>query len=481
MMLGLAVSLQGQRRLTLDQALSTARSQSVQALEAKHSFVSTYWAYRTYKASRLPSLNFYGDLMNYDRSLTLLQSYEDGTFRYTKTAMLQNSLGLQVAQNVTWTGGKLYLYSDLSRMDQFGANKSLTWYSQPITVSYVQPLFSYNQFKWDKMIEPKEYERGKRQYIETMESLNVETVNAYFGLIKAVRDYESAKTNCENTSVMRGIAAERMKIGSVTRAEYLQLELSAINDSISVGECLVSLREAQMMLNSLLGYDERMEVDPLVDDELPDVMMDYDVVLRKCMENTTFSLDNEINELEAASAVAKAKADRGVSMSLNARFGLSKNGDNIPAVYKDLLNQEVVGLSFSIPIFDWGLGKGKVQKAKAAEEVVKAQNLQNENDNKRKLFMAVGQFNNQRDQCIASRRAMEIASERYILMMDKFRNGTATVKELTDSQNDNDTARTKYINDLGNFWSYYYTLRYYTLYDFINKRDIEIDVLEMVE
>ena len=35
---------------------------------------------------------------------------------------------------------------------------------------------------------------------------------------------------------MRSVAAERMRLGSVTRAEYLQLELRALNDSIAIGE-----------------------------------------------------------------------------------------------------------------------------------------------------------------------------------------------------------------------------------------------------
>ena len=82
--------------MTLEEAIGTARSQSVAALQAKHAFVSTYWAYRSYQASRLPSLNLYGNLMNFDRSLTLLQSYEDGTFRYANSYNLQNSLGLSV-------------------------------------------------------------------------------------------------------------------------------------------------------------------------------------------------------------------------------------------------------------------------------------------------------------------------------------------------------------------------------------------------
>ena len=467
--------------MTLKEAIGTARIQSVAALQARHAFISTYWAYRSYLASRLPSLNLYGNLMNFDRSLTLLQSYEDGTFRYANSFNLQNSLGLSVVQNVTFTGGRLTVYSDLRRIDQYGTFKNLTWYSQPITVSYYQPLFAYNQFKWDKLIEPKEYEKGRRQYIESMEDVTIAAAKAYFDLIAATRNHDASVTNYSNTVKMRSIARERLKLGTVTRDEYLQLELRVLNDSIAMGENLVKVREAQMSLNSILGYDESVDISPVIDDAIPEILMDYDLVLDKALKNSSFNLENDIKELNAASAVAKAKADRGISMSLNARFGLSQSGTGLPDVYRDLLNQEVVGLTFSVPIFDWGLGKGKVQKAKAAQEVVKAQNLQDENDFRRKIFTAVGQFNNHRQQCVASKRAMDIAAERYSLMMDKFKNGNATVTDLTNAQSDSDSALSKYVGDLSNYWNYYYTLRKLTLYDFLTGRDIDIDVKEMVE
>lgn len=475
------LSLPAQRPMTLEEAIGTARIQSVAALQARHAFISTYWAYRSYLASRLPSLNLYGNLMNFDRSLTLLQSYEDGTFRYANSFNLQNSLGLSVVQNVTFTGGRLTVYSDLRRIDQYGTFKNLTWYSQPITVSYYQPLFAYNQFKWDKLIEPKEYEKGRRQYIESMEDVTIAAAKAYFDLIAATRNHDASVTNYSNTVKMRSIARERLKLGTVTRDEYLQLELRVLNDSIAMGENLVKVREAQMSLNSILGYDESVDISPVIDDAIPEILMDYDLVLDKALKNSSFNLENDIKELNAASAVAKAKADRGISLSLNARFGLSQSGTGLPDVYRDLLNQEVVGLTFSVPIFDWGLGKGKVQKAKAAQEVVKAQDLQDENDFRRKIFTAVGQFNNHRQQCVASKRAMDIAAERYSLMMDKFKNGNATVTDLTNAQSDSDSALSKYVGDLSNYWNYYYTLRKLTLYDFLSGRDIDIDVKEMVE
>lgn len=467
--------------MTLSEAIVTARNQSVEALEARQSFISTYWAYRSYKASRLPSFNLYGDLMNFDRSQVLMQSYEDGSFRYVNSYNLQNSFGLQVKQNVTFTGGMLTVYSDLSRIDQFGKDRSLTWYSQPITVSYRQPLFAYNQFKWDKLVEPKEYERGKRKYLESMESITISTVTAYHNLITARMNHEVALSNFEDRSRMLSVAAERMKLGSVTRDEYLQLELGMLNDSISINETSVRVREAQMILNSVLGFDESYEIVPVLNENLPDIMMDYDFVMLKAMENSTFNLNNEISLLNAQSNVARAKADRGISMSLNARFGLSQNAPEFLGAYSDLLDQEVVGISFSVPIFDWGLGKGKVQKAKAAEEVVRAQVLQSENDFRRKIFTAVGQFNNQKQQCVVSKRAMLIAQERYELMEDKFRKGNASVLELNTARSESDSAKKKYVQDISGFWNFYYELRQCTLYDFIDRKDIDIDINEMIE
>ena len=472
--------LRGQQTLNLSETIHAARNQSVEALEARQAFISTYWAYRSYQASRLPSFYMYGNLMNFDRSLTLLQNPEDGTLNYVSSNNLQNGVGLQINQNITFTGGTLSVASDLSRIDQFGMNKSLTWYSRPVTVSYYQPLFTYNQFKWDKKIEPKEYEQGKRQYLERMESITVNAVYAYHNLLLAKVNNDISVSNFENSGNMLRIAKERVQLGTVTRAEYLQLELRMLNDSIAINESAVQVREAQMTLNSLLGYDESFEILPVISDELPNIQMDYDLVMAKSLENSSFSLNNELSLLNAESNVAYAKASRGFSFALNARFGMSQTGPEFPQAYKNLLDQEVVGISFSIPLFDWGLGKGKVQKAKAAQEVVKAQVQQSENDYRRQMFTAVSQFNNQRQQCLVSHKAMLIAAERYDLTMHRFREGNASVTDLNMAQTENDSAQRQYISDLCNFWIYYYTLRKYTLFDFINNCDLEIDVNEMI-
>ena len=90
--------------MTLEEVIGEARTQSVQALQARAAFVSDYWAWRSYQASRLPSLSLYGTLGSFDRSLRLLQDPQSGELLYTSNYNMENSIGLRARQNITFTG-----------------------------------------------------------------------------------------------------------------------------------------------------------------------------------------------------------------------------------------------------------------------------------------------------------------------------------------------------------------------------------------
>ncbi len=65
--------------------------------------------------------------------------------------------------------------------------------------------------------------------------------------------------------------------------------------------------------------------------------------------------------------------------------------------------------------------------------------------------------------------------------MEKFRNGNASVTDLNTAQSENDAALQKYLDDISDYWTFYYKLRQYALYDFMSGKDIDINPEEMVE
>ena len=468
-------------RLTLDEAIYAAQNQSIAAMVAKYTFLSSYWSFRSFQASRLPSLNLSGEVLSFDRSLRLLQDYDTGELRYLDNYNLQNTLGISIRQNIALTGGTLQLYSSLNRLDQFAPKETKSYYSQPITLSYTQPLFAYNKFKWNKKIAPKEYELAKRTYIESMEDVTTQAVNYYFNLLLTKTKHAIAVKNYANTTALHAIAEQRLRLGSITQDELLQLQLRMLNDSLSINDTALAVREQQMKLNSYLRYNENVDVDPVLDDRIPAIEIDYVLVLNKALENSSFDINNEIKSLNAEAGVAQAKAERGASATINARFGLSQTGETFRTAYSNLLDQEVVGLQFSIPIFDWGMGKGRVRMAKAKAEMVRNQIEQNEIDFRHTVYTLIEQFHNQRNQCAVAARAREVAERRYTIAMENFRRGTVSVTEMNTAQTEKDQANQTYVSALADFWSYYYSLRRKTLYDFLSHTDINAEFDKLIK
>lgn len=467
--------------MTLDEAICMAQNHSLSAMQAKYTFLSQYWSYRSYKASRLPSLNLSGTFMSFDRSLRLLQDYNTGEMRYLENYNLQNSLGISISQQVGFTGGTLQVYSSLNRLDQFGHEKSKSYYSQPVTLSYSQPLFAYNAFRWSRKIEPKQFELSKRQYIENMERITLQAVQYYFRLVLSRMRHDIAATNYRNTKSLYSIAENRLSLGSITKDELLQLELRMLNDSLSINTTELSMREQQMSLNSFLRLTENTNVHPVLDDVIPEIDIDYEMVMDKIMSNSSFNLGNEISMLNADADVARAKAQRGATASINARFGLSQTGDEFRTAYANLVDQEVVGLQFSLPIFDWGMGKGRVRMAKARADIVRSQIEQAEVDYRREVYTELEQFRNQRNQCSVARMARDVADRRYTIAMDNFRNGKISVTDLNTAQSERDQAVQTYVSALSSFWESYYELRRKALYDFITHTDITAEFDKLID
>ena len=166
---------------------------------------------------------------------------------------------------------------------------------------------------------------------------------------------------------------------------------------------------------------------------------------------------------------------------LTAQFGLTQTGNEFSSSYRNPMDQEIVGLTLSVPILDWGLGKGKVQMARTQQEIVLAQVEQEVMQRRQDIYIRVVQFNAQSQQCDVSQKADAIAGERYELALQRFRNGTIGILEMNTAQNERDEASAQYIEELANYWSYYYNLRKDTLYDYIYGKDLDAEFDKLIE
>ena len=57
--------------------------------------------------------------------------------------------------------------------------------------------------------------------------------------------------------------------------------------------------------------------------DIPDITLSYDDVLDRALSNSSFSLNQELQYIQAEQSVAQAKANRGIQASVNARYNSS--------------------------------------------------------------------------------------------------------------------------------------------------------------
>jgi outer membrane protein TolC len=460
--------------LTLYEVLDLARETSPQAVLAKHQFRAAYWEHRTYEAEFLPSLTLNGTFPEFNRSLVRYQK-EDGTYVYIEENSNTTTLGLSLNQNIGLTGGRIFARSNLERTDLFGNNEGTNYMSVPVQIGFNQPIFGFNQLKWKKKIEPLKYLEAKQTFLESMENISAEAIRLFFDLILAQQNVRTAKLNYANTDTLYQIAKGRYNIGTIAENELLQMELSYLNAGSSVNEADIDLQLKKFRLKSFLGLNDQYDLELIVPIDFPRATLEYNEVLNMAQSNNPRMVQFQRNLIEADRNVAQAKADRGFNANLYATFGLTQRADELVNVYRDPMDQQGVRVGVTIPILDWGLGKGKVKMAESSREVVRTNIQQSIVDFEQDVFLKVMQFNLQDDQLMLAAKADTIAQSRYNVTKERFLIGRIDVLELNIAQTERDNARDRYIATMRNYWQFYYNMRKLTLYDFINDKPIDVD------
>ena len=211
--------------LTLSETIAIASESSLQAFSSKNWYQASYWAFRSYKAARLPSLNLSMTPLQYYRDITRRYDSENNIDVYREQQSLYSFGNLSVRQNLDLTGGTFYIDTELGYMRNFGENNNSQYATVPFRVGYRQNLFGFNSFKWEKRIEPLKYDKAKKKYLFDREAISETSAENFFSLAMAQAEYDMARDNVASSDTLYRMGEERHKIAAISQADLLTLKL----------------------------------------------------------------------------------------------------------------------------------------------------------------------------------------------------------------------------------------------------------------
>jgi len=466
--------------LTFEEVMLLAREQSPDAIMAKHQFRANYWEYRTYKADFLPNVSLGTTFPEFSRAIKKYQN-ADGTYTYVEDNLNSTSANLNLRQNIGLTGGQIFATSGLTRLDVFGDDNSVSYLSTPVSIGYRQPVLFYNEYKWQKKIEPLKYEEAKKRYVSSLEDVSLKAVRYFFDLALAQQNLQVARINFSNADTLYKIAEGRYNIGTIAENELMQMELSVLNAGSSLNSSLVDLEIRKFQLRSFLGFNEKVDLELIIPKEIPELTVDVEKALEIARENNPDIITFERQLIEAERDVAKAKSEKGLQADLYASIGYTQQSEDLENVYINPQDQQRFTLGLNIPILDWGLGRGRYKMAESSQEVIRTTVDQARTDFVQSVYLNVMQFNLQDDQLLIAAKRDTIAQKRYDMTKQRFLIGKVDVLDLNVALSEKDDAKANYIAALRMYWSNYYTLRKVTLYDFVQESPLDADFDELIE
>lgn len=464
--------------LTLQQTIRHAQEQSPDAQSARHSFRSSYWNYRYYRANYLPNLTL-TSTPYLDRAINKV-TLGDGSVKFVEQNLLSTNLTLSLTQNVPWTGGTFFVETSAQRIDLFSDN-SHSYQTSPVNIGYTQSLFGYNSLKWNRRIEPVRYREARKRYAETLELVAAAATQKFFALATAQSNYEIACTNYANADTLYIYARGRYDIGTISENEMLQLEINKLTEETNRMNARIEVDNAMQELRSYLGIQQDVDLKVRIEDFVPDLQIDLNEALLLAAQNSPDIENMQRRRLESESAVAQARANAGLKADIYLRFGLTQTADRWKNAWRNPMDQQYVSLSVSLPILDWGRGKGQVRVAKSNRDLVQTQVEQDKTDFDLNIRKLVKQFNLQAQRVHIAARTDTTAQRRADVARRLYLLGQSTILDLNASITEKDSARRNYVTALYDYWSLYYTLRSLTLYDFRQDQPLEEDLERLIK
>ena len=458
-------------RLTLDDCITIARRQSINAAVALGELRSAYWQWRSYRADLLPEVSLSGTAPSWNKRYSSYQQ-ADGSLSFVRNNYLGLDGAVSIKQKLWPTGGTLNVESSLDYLHQSGGVSGNQFMSLPVAVTLSQPLFGVNHQKWDRRIEPLRYREAQARFLTETEQVAMQAISLYFGLLLAGEQVNIARQNLQTAEKLYEVAQAKRRMGTISENDVLQLRLDVLTARSALTNSESTRQARQFALRSFL--DVEADIDPIMPEDLPlpslnregqGVGLLYEEVLAHALQNNAMATTMRRRQMEADYAVASARANR-QSVNLYAQLGYTGTGENMSNAYRNLLSNEVIQVGITVPILDWGKRKGQRKMAESNREIVQGQLRQQSQEFRQNIFILTEQFNNQAEQLRIAIEADTIARRRYHTNVETFKIGSISTLELSNAQTAKDQARQNRIQQLFNYWYYYYQLRSIALWDF---------------
>lgn len=467
-LIGSSLGLLSQQALTLEASMEIALENSPDIQKSRLNMEMN----KEYLKAQLASLKsrFYFDVtpISYSRE----QSYDTRFSEWYTSEQKGARASLIISQPIKITDGLLTVRNNFGYQDNFSEANSTTYkdkgFNNYLFLQYDQPLFTYNRLKLNLDRIRLNLETATLAYAIEMLNMEYQVNQAFYAIYQRQMALTIAQEEFENQKVSIDIIRRKVEGGLSAKEELLQAELNYATSESNVENRRVDLENAKDQFKILIGLSLFEEVSVIADTDFKPVLVDLDKAIQNGLEQRLELSQRNIDLKLAAFNLTETSATNEFRGDVSLSVGIQGNNENFSRIYDKPTSSPQLGITFSIPIFDWGERKARIR---AAEVNIQSREID---------------FNSQKDNIIISIRQtyrnllnlthqIEIAKQNdknaeltYEINLERYRNGDLTSIDLQRFQNQLSEKKIELSNALINYRIELINMKIQSLWDFEN-------------
>ena len=466
--------------LTLERCIQIALKESKAVQTAMKHYISSKKSSDAAAMVSAPTVDLDLRLPAYDESLTSQFNPLNRSFEFYQLQSTTVQSTLSINQPIWPTGGTLSLSGDVFGRKQLsgssGASDIRQDYFSSFQVSFQQPFFSPNLLKIAHEGASIRADEATASYRGTMADIVYRVTIAFYYAYRSTQQEAISRELVKQNEDSYETAKGKYGSGLIPEVELLQSEVDL---ATSRNQALNDQRDAASGKNALkvlLGLPLEAEVELKAELAYVPVAIAQKEAIGKALENRTELLnarrDIRLRELE----VDQASSQRHIRVGLSASYGISRNDVELAGALRDFGRNRGVGLSVSLPLFDWGRHSLEVEAAEAMQKSAVVDYDLTEQQIRQEIIDLLSQIEGARSRIEVLAKTVEVANKSYDISLERFRAGTITQNDLAQSRQRLTTAK---LNDLSALIDYRVGLADLlrkTLWDFEKNAPVEFEM-----
>lgn len=464
------ISAFSQQGLTLDEALKIAETNSPTMKKTRLSLVRSQENLNAQKASLKSSFSLSINPIGYSQQRTFNELISE----WNSTKTTESYSLFTVSQPILLTDARVSLTNRFGYTDSYSeySDKTTKGFSNNLSLSLDQPLFTYNRTKLQLRELELALENSQLNYAMQLLSLENMVTQGFYYVYQQQQSLEIARQAYQNMMQSHEVIKNKVDAGISPREEMYQAELNLATTKSDYENRQVSLDNAKDDFKIMIGLSLYDDLIVLPNIEVDTISIDIAFAIDQGLANRMELRQRKISIEESEFDLIQTKSLNEFRGSLGLSVGLFGDNEEFGNVYDNPTDNETVSLSLVIPLWDWGEKKSRIKASEANIETANISLEEEQNDIILSIRKVYRNLLNLRNQIEIARQNVTNAQLTYDLNLERYKNGDLTGMDLNIYQNQLSEKQLSHTNSLIEYKLELLNLKIQALYDFEKRKPV---------